>query len=336
MSKHLKEKKVKRAGKKTAPKKQIENKDDKFNFNEEIVIGISVPVEDKKDKNKKNRSHNKKTTIKKMQYNKNYPKKTKNAIPKKYTGKTIDKKRHSKTSIIIKLFLILAIIIAGIVFILVSPQFNVKNINVSGNSHVDSQTIINLSNIEKDKNIFSFSRKNIMSNILQNPYIEQVYIRRSLPDTIEIIVKEREATFNIQYGNAYIYINNRGYILETSNEKIEKPIIYGISSKEEELKPGLRLCEEDLDALSDILKIMEIMTNNELAQLVTKINIEDKEDYVLELETEQKTVHIGDISNLGTKILYVKNMIEREKGIKGEIFVNEDLNTENPFFRESV
>ena len=66
----------KRAVHKAAPKKtksrkkgerNLTNADDKFNFNEEIVIGITVPVKEKEDKKVKSKKHrNKKTEPKKI------------------------------------------------------------------------------------------------------------------------------------------------------------------------------------------------------------------------------------------------------------------------------
>ena len=70
---------------------------------------------------------------------------------------------------------------------------------------------------------------------------------------------------------------------------------------------------------------------------VHEIDISNKEDYTVYLENEKKTIHFGDASNLSNKILYVKAMIDSEKDIEGEIFVNGDLNNKfRPFFREKV
>ena len=54
------------------------------------------------------------------------------------------------------------------------------------------------------------------------------------------------------------------------------------------------------------------------------------------LESEDKTVYLGDCSDLSTQMLYIKKMIQREKNIEGEFFVNMDLNNANPVFREKV
>ena len=52
--------------------------------------------------------------------------------------------------------------------------------------------------------------------------------------------------------------------------------------------------------------------------------------------TKQKTVYLGDSTNLNTKILSMKAIIEKTEGTPGEIFMNKDLNDEYPVFRERI
>lgn len=334
MGKKLKEKRTKRAVNKTAPiknNKSMDKQNDKFNFNDEIVIGISVPVDEKKAPKKKQNKKKKKSSNSKNNNSKNIKRKN---VPQNI----VEEKRIKPKRIfgIIKILSILAIICAGIVFLLLSPEFNIDNINVIGNSTLETQNILNLANIQEGENILSFSKRKVISNIMENPYVEQVKIKRKFPNTIDITVKERKKAFNIQNESEYIYIDNKGYILEISNEKSENPILKGITINEETLKEGNRLMQEDLDKLEEVWKIFDVLSNNDLVSLVTQIDVNNVNDCILIMETEGKTIHLGDTSNLITKVLYAKEVIEREKGLNGEIFVNMDLNNENAFFRESV
>ena len=68
----------------------------------------------------------------------------------------------------------------------------------------------------------------------------------------------------ITFANAYAYINNQGYFVEISKEKLELPIITGYATKEEDIQLGERLCTEDLQKLDDILQIMKAQTGKQL------------------------------------------------------------------------
>ena len=176
----------------------------------------------------------------------------------------------------------------------------------------------------------------MLLKIKQNAYIDTVNVRRKLPNQITIEITERMPTFMITLGNAYVYMNNQGYLLEVSRKALQLPEITGFQTKEEDILPGKRLVAEDLQRLDQVLQIMKSAESNGIKDMITEINIENKQDYVLELKEEKKTVHLGDSSNLSTKMLYVISIIEENKGIEGEILVNTDLNNKGAIFRKKV
>ena len=355
--------------------KEVKNtKDDKFSFDEEIVIGLKK-IEEPKVDNKKNKKSKKKAIkkTKKNQINKsksaknqskdeneiiikskymdNYEEKNgndNNRVNKKrkYEKKSkpitkkqqeIIKKRKAITRIVRWITLIL-IILGGIIYAMLSPIFNIKNITVLGNSKISSDTIISLSGLNIDQNIFNFRTSKIINEIKQNAYIDKVEISRKLPDTVDIRVYEREVTFMLDFGNAYTYINNQGYILEITGQSKDIPTIEGYKTPKEDIQVGNRLCTEDLEKLEDILKIMEAAgsIDKEISGAITKINIEDKSNYILTLEKEKKTVYLGDISDLSTKMLWIKEFLSSEKNTEGIIYLNVNLNNERPYFREKI
>ena len=284
-----------------------------FDFDKEIVIGMPR-ISDDKEKNK-NKQNAKKKLTKQQQI----------AIKKK---KAILK--------IVKVLTLIIVIIGVSIYVALSPLFNIKEINVTGNSKLSKEEIISLSELKTDENTFKVSKKNIKNKVKANAYIENVKIRRKLPDKVEIIVVERVATYMIPFANSYIYINNQGYMLEITSQKAEMPAIVGISTPEEELHEGQRLISEDLVKLGEVLQIMESANANELVDLITKIDISNRQDYILTLEKEKKAIHLGDVSNLSTKMAYVKKILNDEKGVEGEILVNTDLTNKGAVFREKV
>ena len=148
------------------------------------------------------------------------------------------RKRIKKIKFFLKIFLLIGIIVGSCVFAFTSPIFNIKNINVVNNVTIPSDTIISLSGLKTDENIFKFYKGNVIQKIKENPYVENIEIHRKLPSTVEIDVTERVATYNIDYMGKYAYINTQGYILEISEDSKNMPIIQGATTKEEEIVPG--------------------------------------------------------------------------------------------------
>ncbi len=247
------------------------------------------------------------------------------------------KKRNKKIKLVLEILLLLAIIVGGIVFAMVSPIFNIQEIQVNNNNQVSSDTIISLSELKIEENIFRFSSSKVISKIKENAYIENVKIHRKIPNTVQIEIEEREHIYSADFLGKYAYLNKQGYILEIAEDSKQKLILQGITTKEEEVVEGKRLNEGDLKRLEDVIKIMNAAKEYELDTKVKSIDISDKNEYSIYLEEEKKKIHLGDNTNLSNKMLYSNAIIEKEKGKAGEIFANGDLNSKfRVYFRESL
>ena len=228
---------------------------------------------------------------------------------------------------------IVAIVLLALLFS--SPLFNIKTIEVEGNSKVSDEKMISISSIQFHTNIFSMKKREAIEKIKTNPYIEDVKIARKLPSTVKIDVIEREPRYMLQFADSYVYINNQGYMLEISNEALEVPILIGFTTDLSNIKAGNRINVEDLEKMNMVIKIFETVKSNDMGHLVSKIDISNEKNYTIILESEGKKVYLGDCSDLNTRILYLKAILEKSAGRSGEIFLNVDLNTQDVYFRPS-
>ena len=246
-------------------------------------------------------------------------------------------KRNKKVKNILKIILLLGVIIGGTIFSMTSPIFNIKEIQVTNNNITPSDTIISLSELKLDENIFKFNKYNVKNKIKENAYIEDVKIHRKIPNVVQIEITQRQPKYSIDFMGKYAYINSQGYILEVADTNNGLPIIQGIATNEEEIVPNSRLNEDDLTSLENIIKIMDIAKENNLDTKVTSIDITNKNQYSIYIQEEKKRIHLAENTNLGNKMLYAISIMEKEKGIEGDIYVNGDLNNKfQPYFREKV
>ena len=74
-------------------------------------------------------------------------------------------RKKKKIKKILKTIILLAIIIGGICFAVVSPIFNVTDIKVTGNNKINSDTIVSLSQIQTGQNIFRFNKNKVIKEI---------------------------------------------------------------------------------------------------------------------------------------------------------------------------
>ena len=361
LSKDNKDKRVQ--NKKKHPKKKIKKvnpepiNDDMFNIDNEIVIGVTVLPKTENKNGKKTVSKNKKRTTKKREvkydnrnkfdvtdYDIRNSQPPKKGQPSKKNVKRIsyeeERKRRQRrerrfkiVKFFLKILLLIAIIVGVFLFLFISPVFNIKEVSVQGNNKINSEEIKSLSQLTIDENIFRFSSKEVEENVKENAYVDTVDIKRKLPNTVEITITERETKYQLEYGNAFIYIDKDGYILEISDVNANLPIIRGYGTLQENLQPGNKLTDEDCEKLITVEKFLRAAQNNGIYDIITYVDISDSKDYKIEMPTKGKIAYLGDDTNINDKMLILKEILTREEGKNGEVFIN-DLN--KMFFREKV
>lgn len=234
-------------------------------------------------------------------------------------------KRYRIIKFIIKTLIFIALLTGLAVYCFTSPVFNITEIRVLGNEEFEDEEYLKLSQLNTGENIFNFRKSTIISNIKTNGYVESVKIKRKLPTKVEITIEERTPTYLISLEEGDVaYINNQGYILEISPIKLPLTIITGISTKTENIIAGNRLENDDLEKLQDVIQIKDSMKNIEINKELDNIDITNKFNYILTFEQEAKEVQLGDMSNLSSKMLYMKCVLEEQEGIPGIIYLNQE------------
>lgn len=308
-------------------KKKNQTVNNKFNFDDEYIIGFS---------NSSNVSKKSKSKSKKSRQKKGSNVKKSTARPK------MNEKKRMVRARVMRIFIIIVLLVGAGCFLCLSPTFNVQEIIVQDNTKIASDTISSLSGIQLYKNIFLFNKSDAINNIQKNSYIESVKISRALPNKIKITVKERTEKYLAEFAEGkYVSVDGQGYVLEVVEENANAlPILIGLKTSTETLinidSNQVRLCEDDLKKLDTVANIIETAKNYEVNEFITKIDISDDNDYKLILTGEEKTVYLGNCSDLNTRILFMKEILNSEKGKKGEMFINENLSEKPPYFREAV
>ena len=303
--------------------------------NDEIIIGLNR-IPDKNQNGKENNQINRKSKKKKLHKNKKEKqknKKTKTSNSKKIKTKTSNSK-NKKIKKILKIFAIIILLIGTIIFALTSPIFNIKEIEVEGNEKISKETVVSLSDIKEETNIFRNSKSIIENKIKTNPYIDKVEIKRSLPDVLKIKIEERKIAYQIKVIDSYIFLDYQGYILEKSAQPEKVPIIEGFNTTTDELLKNTRISDNDIQRLNTILKIVDNAKSLKIYDLITNINIENNE-YIIYFKSKKKHAYLGDGTDITNKMLYVSEILNKEDGNSGKIFINGNLNAGfKPYFRE--
>ena len=320
-------------------KNKKKNKQD--NRENEIIIGVTTSKEKVRVEKKSTRTKTKPTQPKTKSSSND---KKKNSNQKNTSKKQVHKskivdnteiKKINRKKVIVSLIILFLIAIGGTIYYLTTPVFNVSNIEVYGYEKNSVDTYISLSRIELGStNIFAFTNNGIKNKIKENAYVEDVKLKRKLPNTVQLYITERKVAYQIEYANSYIYLDNQGYILEIQEEKKDVSIIKGFNVTNETIKPGQRLGKDDLIKLNIVSKIINYCKYNNIENKITSLDVTDATNYILNFKEDEKIVYLGDASNLSERLSLLKTILKDEKGNKGEIFMNGDINKDKVYFRE--
>ena len=182
------------------------------------------------------------------------------------------KRKHYKTHFFLKVVLLLIALGATAAFAC-SPVFTIRNIEVEGNRFYTDEQIINMSAAETGGNLFLDAQKGkIRKNLKDNLYFKTVNVKRSIPGTLVIVVKEREELAALKYGDKYVVIDEDAVVLRVARLDPEVTEITGLHIMK--MEPGSEVLVEEKKAFEDTLSTLHTMKEGDL--FFKRIEIEDR------------------------------------------------------------
>lgn len=237
----------------------------------------------------------------------------------------------------LKFILILALLVTTIVFIALSPLFNIKTIEASGTTKYKNDTLAGLSGIKTAENGFKqlgYSPASILTlrfgnaeNILRKecPYIKDVKVRYVLPSGIAISIVERTVFAAVPYLGTSLVIDDDGFVLETLSADEEKkiPVLKGLKFDNYEL--GGKLAVKNPEALQTARKLIDAVRQSDkndavhLFDQIDSIYAGDPAHIGISLDS-RVTADLGDLQDLNyrisaTKTVFYKNIKKNERGV---------------------
>lgn len=179
-------------------------------------------------------------------------------------------------------FAIYAFILLVILFIYIcisSSIFELKQIDVDGNSKITKSDIIKIGDIETGKNIFKYNLNDVEKKLLVNPYIKYVKVSRKFPDKLVITIKENSEYAIIKEGASYIYIGENGLVLSEQKDINNKniPLVSGIEIKNKKLNTKIKI---NSDKSNDIILAIDTLKKNNMSRKIESIKINKNKMYM--------------------------------------------------------
>lgn len=204
------------------------------------------------------------------------------------------KRHHGKgfvAAAIIALILALALILAVTVF-------QIRDIEVTGNSHYSTQEIIDKVIIDKytSNSLYLYFKYQYLDTE-EIPFVDKIEVSLIAPGKVKLRVYEKSIVGYVSYMGANLYFDKDGIVVESSSEITEGiPCISGL--KFDSLALYHKLNVEDDSIFTRILDITQLVKKYELSP----DRIEFGSNMELTLYFDQMRVALGNSGSLDEKI----------------------------------
>lgn len=107
---------------------------------------------------------------------------------------------------------LLVLSLGALLYVSMSPNFSIRDVQVKGTSLLDVEDVVRLSGAH-GRSIWLIDTRQIMANISASAYVEQVSTTLSLPDRLTIVIQERKPEVRWKSGNQLLLVDADGRVL---------------------------------------------------------------------------------------------------------------------------
>lgn len=146
-----------------------------------------------------------------------------------------------------------AVVVACVVF------FRVNSIEVTGNVRYTASEVIQASGIQMGDNLIALPRSRVSAAIRrQLPYVENVAIRKALPDGVVLKVTERVAAASVPSAEGRWLMSAQGKLLELDSG-VQAMAITGLTAVGPYAGGMVQVAEEEEDTLAYVKELLAVL-----------------------------------------------------------------------------
>ena len=203
------------------------------------------------------------------------------------------------------IFLVVSVAVLG--FFVYVPFFTLSEIRLDGAKYLTEEDILRIGDIYMGEQLFRLETDVVQSRLSKDLRIEEVSVRRKLPHTLEIKIKERRplATINCDYG--YLDLDHNGTVIDSYKtiKTMQIPMITGAQVRD--LYIGDTVEDEQVKKILDFLQRL----NEETLNLLSEIAIVEADYVVMYSATERPVqIRIGKLERLDEKARLTEDFLK--------------------------
>lgn len=210
----------------------------------------------------------------------------------------------------VALLLGLLVAVALLVWVyLFTDTLNIDDVCVEGNSRTDAAYLERLSGLCSTDNLLTFDRGKVISNLLQEPWVKEVRVRKDFPNQVVLVVTEREPVGQIANETGYYLVDESGFLITASPSPWPSvPLLEGLPV--EGLTVSDTVSGDEFAEEMEVFGAMDTDMRARIARVIPRTN----QGMVL-VSGEDVQIYLGDLADLEKKLqtafLILDQMLER-------------------------
>ena len=204
---------------------------------------------------------------------------------------------------------IIFLLISGLIlaFVVYVPIFTLQEIKLGGASYITQDDILKVGNVYIGEPLFQLETDSITNRLSQDLRIEEVTVRRSLPHTLEVTIKERRPVATIVCDYGYLDMDKNGKVIDSYKnlKKMQIPMITGASVRD--LYIGDDVDDELVKKILSFLQKLDDESLNKISEVAII-----SEDYIVAYTNTEKSIQIriGKLERLDDKARLTEDFLK--------------------------
>ena len=202
------------------------------------------------------------------------------------------------------LLLITGVIISIIVYV---PFFTLIDIKLIGATYLTKDDIIKIANIYLGEPLFQLETDDVTRRLLSDLRIEEAKVRRDLPHTLEIEIKERKPSATIVCDYGYLDLDANGKVIDSYKNLKTMPIPMITGAVVHDLYIGDDVEDEMVKKILYFLQQLKESSLNKISEIAVV-----GEDYVVAYTNASRSVQIriGKLERLEEKARLTEDFLQ--------------------------
>jgi cell division protein FtsQ len=174
-----------------------------------------------------------------------------------------------------------------------ASTLQVRRITVRGNERLGSGEVLALVEGLRGTSILTADLERYRRRLLKSPWVADVALRRVLPSTVEVFVRERRPMAVGRLAGQFFLIDRQGVIIDEFGpqySEFDLPIIDGLVRTPG--SGGAALDERRADLAARVIEA--VAERKDFAHPVSQIDVSDLHDAVVMLEGDTTLLHLGE------------------------------------------